>query len=137
MGQGERLTVDGGQGWADSQHAGRAPFLGSLHYRAEAALPGLLVSLGPSLNPLSPLPHPLDWTEATESAHSCSELSSGSLLWSPRTDFSVSNLVEYTVPKGHLELQDLALGKVVNLASRPLFPHVKGGGLLVPPHGAR
>lgn len=102
MGQGERLTVDGGRGWADSQHAGRALFLGSLHYRAEAALPGLPVSLGPSLNPLSALPRPLDWTEATESAHSCSELRSGSLLWSPRTDFSVSNLVEHTVPKGHL-----------------------------------
>jgi hypothetical protein len=113
------------------------PFsLAPLMTRAEAALPGLPVSLNPFLNPLSPLPHPLDWTEATESAHSYSELSSGSLLWSPLTDFSVSNLVEYTAPKGHLELQDLALGKVVN-HSRPLFPHLKGGGLLVPPHGTK
>lgn len=112
------------------------PFsLAPLITRAEAAFPGLPMSLSPSLNPLSPLPHPLDWTEDTESAHSYSELSSGSLLWSPLTDF-ISNLVEYTVPKGHLELQDLALGKVVNHSS-PLFPHLKGGGLLVPPHGTK
>lgn len=82
------------------------PFsLAPLITRAEAAFPGLPVSLSPSLNPLSPLPHPLDWTEATESAHSYFELSSGSLLWSPLIEFFVSNLVEYTVPKGHLDFK--------------------------------
>lgn len=82
------------------------PFsLAPLITRAEAAFPGLPVSLRPSLNPLSPLPHPLDWTEATESAHSYFELSSGSLLWSPLIEFFVSNLVEYTVPKGHLDFK--------------------------------